>query len=164
MKSTINKFLAVLFLATGTFISAKAQVTKDEIQLVQSIWGMEKRQIVTDFMALSPAEAEKFFVIYDKFSMEMKKLGEERLMIISEYGVNYSKMTNEKADELITRLMKNNTNVDKLITKYYAMFKKDLGGLTAAKYVQLELYLQTMMRAELQNNIPFIGELDKKAN
>jgi hypothetical protein len=44
------------------------------------------------------------------------------------------------------------------------MFKKDLGGLTAAKYVQLELYLQTMIRAELQNNIPFIGELDKKVN
>jgi hypothetical protein len=39
--------------------------------------------------------------------------------------------------------------------------KKVLGGLEAAKFMQVENYLQTSIRSEVQEAIPFIGELDK---
>jgi hypothetical protein len=39
--------------------------------------------------------------------------------------------------------------------------KKKVGGLEAAKFIQLETYLQTAIRSELQEAIPLIGEIDR---
>jgi hypothetical protein len=40
--------------------------------------------------------------------------------------------------------------------------KKVLGPLDAAKFIQLENYIQTGIRNELQNALPLIGEIDRK--
>ena len=92
---------------------------------------------------------------------EGKKLGEERIQIIASYADNYVGLTNEKADELTQRLLKNNAAIDKLQLKYYNLIKKEISAIRAAQFMQLELYMQTMIRAELQNSLPMIGELDK---
>ncbi len=162
MKSILSKIsLAITLLFAIQFTNA--QVAKDEVQLVQSIWGMEKRAIINDYMKFTEAEAAKFNPIYDMYADESKALGAERIQIISEYANNYNNLTNEKADELVKRTLKNNASMDKLQSKYYDKLKKELGALRAAQFMQLDSYLQTMVRAEIQNNIPLIGELDKKA-
>lgn len=156
-----------LFFAASSFFpvsTVNAQVSKDEIQIVQSIWGMEKRAIVSEYMKFTEAEVTKFSPLYDAYTAEYKKLGEQRILIISEYAQNYATLTDEKADELTQRLLKNNTAIDKLQLKYYNKMKTAISAKRAAQFLQLEIYIQTMLRAELQNNIPFIGELDKKAD
>jgi hypothetical protein len=151
--------LAVMILSVS---SLKSFAQTDEIQLIQSMWGIEKREIVKQYMALSEAEATAFWPVYDAYQEEYKALGKERLMIISDYADNLATITNEKADELALRLLKNNASVDKLQSKYYAKFKKVIPATRAVQFMQLDTYLQTMIRAEIQNNIPFIGELDRK--
>ena len=50
-----------------------------------------------------------------------------------------------------------------LATAYRAFQKpvyKQL-AVNAAKFIQLEVYLQTIIRSEILESIPFIGELDK---
>jgi hypothetical protein len=39
--------------------------------------------------------------------------------------------------------------------------KKAVGAINAAKFMQLETYLQTAWRAVVQENIPLIRELEK---
>ncbi|MDI1353798.1 MAG: hypothetical protein PSX36_02685 [bacterium] len=75
---------------------------------------------------------------------------------------NLSSLSNEKADELITKVLKNNVETDKLMDRYYVKMKKAITPLRAGSYMQLEFYILTMIRAEIQSNIPMIGELDKK--
>lgn len=162
MKSILTKIsLAIALLFAVQFIHA--QVAKDEVQLVQNIWGLEKRAIVNDYMKFTEAEATKFNPIYEMYADESKALGAERIQIISEYANNYASLTDVKADELVKRTLKNNASMDKLQAKYYGKMKKALGAMRAAQFMQLDSYLQTMVRAEIQNNIPLIGELDKKA-
>jgi hypothetical protein len=48
-----------------------------------------------------------------------------------------------------------------LLSKTFSKAKKVIGGKNAAKFVQLEQYLQTIIRSHIQDNIPFIDELDK---
>ena len=161
MRNQITRKLALLVLmAIGTF-HLKAQESKDEIQLVQSIWGMQKRDIVNKYMQFTDSEKTKFTPIYDAYSNEYKTLGAERIQIINDYANNYTSMTNEKADELIQKLLKNNAAIDKLQLKYYNKIKKEISAMRAAQFMQLELYIQTMVRAEIQSNIPMIGELEK---
>ena len=159
----INQVKTMLFVCLSILLTASvnAQMAKDEVQLVQNIWGLEKRAIVSDYMKFTEAELTKFLPIYDKYIEEGKKLGEERIQIIASYADNYVGLTNEKADELTQRLLKNNAAIDKLQLKYYNLIKKEISAIRAAQFMQLELYMQTMIRAELQNSLPMIGELDK---
>jgi hypothetical protein len=36
-----------------------------------------------------------------------------------------------------------------------------IGGLQAAKFIQLEDYIENCIRLSIQEEIPFVGELDK---
>ncbi len=140
-----------------------AQMAKDEVELSQAIWGVEKRNIVKEFMKLSEAEAVVFWPIYDEYQTEAKKLGAERINTLSDYTNNVGSLSNEKADQIAMSILKNNMAVDKLQSKYYAKFKKAVTAIRAAQFMQLDIYLQTMMRAELQSSLPMIGEIDKTA-
>lgn len=69
-------------------------------------------------------------------------------------------MTDAKADVIVKGTLKNNQAYDKLYSVYYEKAKKAVGALNAAKFIQLEIYLQTEIRSSIQNAIPFVGELD----
>lgn len=159
----MKKIITLALLTVLGMGTSFAQLNKDEVQLVQAIWGKEKRAIITDFMKFTDAEATAFWPIYEEYQTEAKKLGEERLITISDYTNNVSKLTNEKADEIAMKILKNNLAVDKLQSKYYAKMKKAVTAIRAAQFMQLDVYLQTMLRAELQSSLPMIGELDKTA-
>jgi hypothetical protein len=62
---------------------------------------------------------------------------------------------------LASATLNNNIKLEKLYQKYYGKMKKKVGGLEAAKFIQLETYLQTAIRSELQEAIPLIGEIDR---
>jgi hypothetical protein len=51
--------------------------------------------------------------------------------------------------------------MEKLLAKTYKKAKKAIGVTNAAKFIQLEIYFQTSIRMEIQDNIPFIGEIEK---
>ena len=159
-----SKFLILLFSALFLrFSLAFAQSQSDEIQLYQTIWGMEKKAIVKDYMHFTKEEETTFWPIFDELQIEQEKLGEVRLKTIAEYVKNIDSLTNEKADDMATKLLNNNADLAKLQVKYYKKIKKSISSIRAAQFMQLELYLQTMARVQAQNSVPFIGELQKKA-
>lgn len=163
MKNISVKIFLTGLLAIASLSIVKAQVAKDEIAVVQGIWGMEKRAIVNEFMKFTDAESAAFTPVYDAYVAAQQKLGAERIQIISEYANNYVGLTNEKADDLVKRMMANNKQLDQLQITYYPKFKKAITPLRAAQFFQLDSYLSTMVKAEIQNNLPMIGELDKRA-
>jgi hypothetical protein len=165
-KTTMTKtttIVAALGLCMFTASVSTAQGSqKDEIQLIQSAYGIEKREIVKEYIKLSDADAQKFWATYDEYEAERQKLGKDRINILSEYAMSYDTLKDAQADRLAMRTFDNELEFDKLHKKYYGKVKKDLGALKAAAFFQLESYLQTTVLYELQDNIPFIGELDKK--
>jgi hypothetical protein len=46
--------------------------------------------------------------------------------------------------------------------KYYKKLKKTVGATKAAQFLQMETYFQTMIRAEVQDAIPLIWEIERK--
>jgi hypothetical protein len=70
-------------------------------------------------------------------------------------------LTPALADKLGTAVLTNNINLDKLNLQNFGKMKLAIGAVKAAKYMQLETYLQTTWRAMAQDMIPLIGELDK---
>jgi len=154
-KALLLAFTCILYFAVN------AQTLKDEIQIIQGLYGMEKQKAVEEAMNLSASEANVFWPLYEKYETERKKLGAERLTIIADYAANYVGLTGQKADELAQRIFKNDLAFDKLHRKYFNVIKKQVGALKAAQFMQIESYLQNSVRVAIANELPFIGEIKK---
>ncbi len=131
----------------------------DDIALIQSLWGKEKREIVQEYMNLSPVEAPPFWKEYEVYEAARNELGKKRIIIISNYVDNYESLTDAKATELINGAIANNIALQKLAKKTFKNMSKVISPLKAAKFIQLENYFTIAIQMKLQDGLPFIGEL-----
>jgi hypothetical protein len=53
-------------------------------------------------------------------------------------------------------------HLDKLLDKYYKKIKKASVSKVAAQFFQLESYFLSEIRSAIMQEIPYIGEFDKK--
>ncbi|MFH6999471.1 hypothetical protein ACHRVZ_16195 [Flavobacterium sp. FlaQc-57] len=157
----MKKLSLILVVAVASFSSYAQSSFKEDIEVVQSIYGKSKSDLVKEYMNLSDTQATAFTKVYDNYEAERKALGQTKFQLINDYAANYATLTDAKADELAKGALKNNLSYEKLYSKTYNQAKKAIGAINAAKFIQLEVYLQTTIRDEIQNSIPFIGELDK---
>lgn len=151
--------LAAAVVLSATFL--KAQTADPELDYIKKAYSKEKKAIVNEYMKLDEQGGTKFWPVYDAYEASREKLAVQRIGLLDEYDTNADKLTDELADKLAKALLANNVSLDKLNQKYYGKMKKAVGALSAAKFMQLEVYLQTTWRSVLQELVPLIGELDK---
>jgi hypothetical protein len=157
----MKKVLLFCLLLTAVGVTINAQSNKEEVEFFQSIFGMEKKAIVSDFVQVEGEAGDAFWALYDQYETERKQLGLNRLDLISEYASNYNQMSNEKMDELVAKMIKQKSSTDKLVNKYYKKIKAASGSKAAAQFFQIENYFISAIRLNIYENIPFIGELEK---
>jgi hypothetical protein len=157
MKNSFLLFAFVLFTAHGSF----AQSNKEDIDLLQSAYGKNKKELIQAYMTIPESQKTAFWAEYDKYEDERKAIGRERIAIIEDYANNYATLDDKKAGELMGRKFKMNETYSKLQKKYFGSMSKIIGGVQASKFFQLEDYLENNIRLMIQESIPFIDEIDK---
>lgn len=150
-------FLAICSISA---FGLNAQSNTDEIQLIQSAYGMEKKQIIVQFMKFTEAENAAFWKVYDEYEAERKEIGKKRASNIVDYANAYGKITDAKATELINNAADVQIDFAKLLKKTFTKMSKVLTPVRAAQFIQLENYLELMVRMEIADEIPLIGELE----
>jgi hypothetical protein len=55
-----------------------------------------------------------------------------------------------------------NNDFIKLWEKTYKSMSKSISSVTAAQFIQAEMFFENMVRQELSMDIPLIGEFDEK--
>jgi hypothetical protein len=144
------------------FFSATAQITQDEVNLIQAIYGKDKRDLMQQYMSFKDsATAGSFWKLYDSYEEERKKLGQDYISILQDYAKNYQTLDDNKADQLVNRASANNLAYENLYAKYYKRMKPVIGALKASQFFQLEAYLRSVVKTTVLDDIPFIGELDR---
>ena len=157
------KKIVLLFIAVSSFIFTQAQIgSDDELQMIKDYLKTEKKDLVKEYMKLDEAQSAKFWPMYDEFQEKRRGLAQERLQIIKDYGSQYASMTDDQATSLVKRIFKNDKAYSKLKESYFKKFSKSISPIKAAQFLQLEEYFRTMIRAEIQDAIPFIGEIERK--
>jgi hypothetical protein len=150
--------MAVAFMLTANLF---AQSNKEDIDLIQSIFGKEKKELVNIYMTLPDAQVAKFWALYDVYEDNRKKLGRERIALIEAYATDYATLDDKKATDLVTKKMAWADKYTKFQQLYFSKFSAVIGGLQASKFIQLEDYIENCIRLSIQLKIPFVGELDK---
>jgi hypothetical protein len=142
--------------------SVSAQVTQDDVNLIQSMYGKDKRDIMQAYLTFKDeATGTSFWKLYDSYEAERKKLGQDFIKFLQDYAKNYSSLTAAKADELILKASTNNIAFENLYMKYYKKMKPVVGAVTAAQFIQAEAYFRSSVKTAILDDIPFIGEIDR---
>jgi len=67
MKKLLTPALLIFFFAAFAQLSASAQVTQDDINLVQAMYGKNKRDLMKEYLKFKDsASAKAFWGLYDK--------------------------------------------------------------------------------------------------
>jgi hypothetical protein len=157
----MKHFVAFLFVLSLFSLNISAQ-EKSELSMIRDILKKEKRELVREYMAIDESKSAKFWEVYDKYSADRAILADERLKALNAYGEKFATMTDQESDGIVKAYLKNDKKNVKLQSKYYKKFKKAVGATKAAQFLQMENYFQTMIRSEIQEAIPFIGEIERK--
>lgn len=148
--------MAGLFAAMFSF----AQSNVEEIDLIQSMYGIEKKAIVEEFVQPEALNRVPFWEVYDAYEVERKALGKKRLDILVEFEEKFSTLTNEEADAWMSKVINLAKAQDKLIDSYYKKVKKASSPIVALRFYMLEAYLLSAIRYEILDAIPFPVEAE----
>jgi len=154
-----NLFIVFVLFSIHSFSQS---IPKEDLDIIQDIYGKSKSDLVNEYMNLKEPQASAFQKIYDQYEVSRKELGSQKIQLVNDYVNNFQLLDDKKAAELAQANLKNNIDLDKLLSKTYHKVEKAVGGLNAAKFVELEQYLQVTIRGEIQDAIPFIDEIEKR--
>ena len=153
----------ILLLTTLVFVTGiNAQSNKEDIEIIQGLYGKEKKEIMASFIELEGTKKTEFWKLYDEYETARKSLGKKRIALLERYAKEYETNDDKKIDALMKEIFSLQSQTDKLIVTYYDKMKLKSGFKAAAQFSQLEAYLLSQIRAALLEEIPFIGQLDDK--
>jgi len=141
---------------------SKAQSYTDEITFMQSAYGMQKKQLIEAHMQINDAQKTAFWKLYDEYEVSRKAIGMKRANNIQEYAKKYGEMTDDHASALLKASFGVQKDFIKLWESTYKKMAKETSPMTAAKFIQVEMYLENLVRQELLDEIPLIGEFEPK--
>ena len=148
MKSLLAFFLTLCLSFIGT-----AQTNQDEIQLMQSLYGMEKRDIVDEFVELNDNQENEFWLLYDEYEKKRQEIGKERFRLLTSYVNDYGEVKPENADNFMKQAIPLRIKADKLVDNYYKKVKSKTDPIVAMQFYQIENYLSDAIRMELLEEI-----------
>ena len=147
-----------ILLMAGLFLAsfAHAQSNKEEVDLMQAAFGMDKKAAVADFVKPSAAQKDAFWKLYDEYETQRKVLGKQRIALLEQYADQYQTMTSEQADAWTRKVIELQKKTDNLITTYYGKVKLISDGIVVTQFYQIENFILTAIRAQILQNVPFL--------
>ena len=100
--------IAALFISVAGF----AQSNKEDVDLIQSIYGKEKKTIVAEFIKLEGAQKDAFWKLYDEYETQRKELGKQRIALLERYANSYQTLDDATTDKLMTDMMSLSVKTD----------------------------------------------------
>jgi hypothetical protein len=138
--------------------AAKKKNMQAYIDLLRKDVRQQKAEIMGSVMVLSAEDATKFWPIYSEYDVELTKLNDQRVENIKEYSRTYNQMTDEKADELIQKSLAYQKQRAELLAKTYDRVKQAIGGITAARFAQVEHQLLLIIDLQIASSLPVVGQ------
>lgn len=156
MKKNSLSLVIVMSLSMITF----AQVKQGDIELFQKYFGTEKMVLVKDYMDLTPAQDSVFWDDYNAYETERQELGKRKIQLIDKYLKAIEGLSETNAVEMVNEVNAIDVEYKALQKKYFKKMSKTIGTVKAAQFYQFESYLNNVINLMIQENIPFVGELE----
>jgi len=134
----------------------------EDVKLLRKDVRAQKQKIMGEAMGLDADQSKKFWPIYKDYDRQLTKLNDVRLGNITAFAQNYSNMTDNKADEIVNAAISYRKKRIDLLATTYDKVRAALGAPLAARFVQVEDTLNTLIDLQIQSNLPLMWGPEKK--
>ena len=148
------KKVTLLLLALVTFVYVNAQSNKEELDLMQAAFGMEKKAMVSEFVKVDPSQKDAFWKLYDEYETARKDLGKKRVDLLDKYAREFDKLTNESMDIMMKETIDLQKKTDALLISYTGKIKKVTNPVVAFQFYQVEGYILSGIRLSILEELP----------
>jgi hypothetical protein len=142
----------------STVKDAKTTNTNAYIALLRRDVRQEKAEIMGAMMVLNAQDSAKFWPIYSEYDEKLTKLNDMRLANMKEYVNKYNEITDEEADRLVQKAVEYQKQRAELLAETYDKVKQSLGGVTAARFAQVEHQLLLLIDLQIDSSLPIVGQ------
>ncbi|MGC1452395.1 MAG: hypothetical protein WA830_20380 [Candidatus Sulfotelmatobacter sp.] len=163
----MRRNISIVFVLASTWFllvpAARAQaaasrdaqtVSEQDIQLLRQDVRSKKKQLIAANLTLTDTEATKFWPLYDQYSAEMTKIGDQRYALIKEYAQNFGSLTDDQALSLLNRSLLLDAAVEQLRMKYVPIINKVLTGKKTTTFFQMDRRISGLIDLQLASQIP----------
>jgi hypothetical protein len=148
------KKVTLLLAALLTFVYVNAQSNKEEVDLMQAAFGMEKKAMVSEFIKVDAAQKDAFWKLYDEYETARKDLAKKRIDLLEKYANGFDKLTNESMDKMLTETIDLQKKTDGLLISYVNKVKKSTNSVVAFQFYQVEGYILSGIRLSILEELP----------
>jgi hypothetical protein len=142
--------VAVLLSITATAFS------QDALEMLRQDLKTQKVAILTASLPLTQKQADAFWPIYRDYSNELAKLGDRRMAVLKTFAANFDNISEKQADELVKESIKIMNERNSLLEKTYKKVVKAVGGITGARFIQVENQMLTLIDAQIVSQVPLV--------
>lgn len=150
----LTLLLAFLFCAIG--YSQAEHFETEYVDLLKKDLKTEVRKLVEDNLDLTDEQAKVFWPIYDEYEAELLELSNERVNAIADYMLDYYDLSDEKAEQLINKVIEIDQKRLDLQKKYIDKMNDVLPAKLVGKFFQIDNFLQTLITIQRQSTIPLV--------
>lgn len=146
-----------LFCLAAVLFAATCVYAQDQyLELMRQDIKSTKIALMTSSLPLTEKQADAFWPIYRDYDHELSKLGDRRLAVLKKYAANYEKIDEKLAEELVQESFRIAEGRNDLLEKYYKRVAKAVGVITAARFLQVENQMLTLLDAQIIDQVPLI--------
>ena len=150
----MKKLPSILFCTFLALLASPAFAQTSDSALLLAKIQADKKAIVEKSLNLTPAEAKKFWPLYDKFQKELDAPHREYALAVRDYVGAEKTMTDANATRLARVVLAASVSEAKIRERQFKEASKVLPGIKAARYAQIENKLQAVQRYETAKAIP----------
>ncbi len=147
---------APLAAQTAPAIGVEQALTATDLEIIRTELRADKRTKTAETLALTDAEAARFWPIYDRYIAELTIINDRKYGLIKEYSEKYGGYSNAQATDFITRWLDVDIKASKLRVKYVPIVGKVLPGIKAASFFQIDRRLAMLINLGLASQLPVL--------
>jgi Spy/CpxP family protein refolding chaperone len=127
-----------------------------DMQALRDAVKVDKKAFVASKLDLTPAEAQKFWPIYDQFQRALAVVQRERAVSLENLLSRGQPMTNAYAKQLASATLAADDDEIRARHRLYSRLLRVLPAIKAARYLQLEGKFRAVQAYDLASGIPLI--------
>ena len=136
--------------------AAPKSASDQDIQMLREDIRSKRKQITAANMTLTADEATKFWPIYDQYIQEIIKVNDQMWALLKDYATNYNTLTDQQAQDYMSRAASIDDQLSALRTKYVPIFQKVVSAKKTAQWYQIDHRLNLLLDLELAARIPVV--------
>jgi hypothetical protein len=133
-------------------------VSDSNMEILKEKLTADKKLLIAGNMDLTDAEAKQFWPIYDSYQKDLEAINQQLGRTITTYAeaFNNGTISNDTARKLLNEALSVEEQEVKLKRSYADKLAKVLPATKAARYIQMETKIRSLIRFEMAQQIPLV--------